>query len=357
MPERESDVLRASMAVLRERLPNSWTLKTQRRALTTDDRRVDQIADLTSPDGQSITLLVEAKRLITPRDVQPILDQLAASRDGRQQHPALPVLVARYLPESARQRIARAGAGYIDVTGNVRISADRPGLLLVDRGADSDPWRGPGRPRAGLRGEPAARVVRALVDFAPPYSVPELAERAGSSTGATYRVIEFLQEEELLVRQARGPITDVRWRQLLMRWSEDYGLTSNPVSLFIEPRGLGVFLKQLGAADNLKYALTGSLAAQHLAPFAPPRQAVVYADDPAELVTATGVRRTQTGGNVLLVTPRYDVVFERAQINGGVRVVAPSQTVVDLLTGPGRNPSESTALLDWMERNEPAWRD
>jgi hypothetical protein len=40
----------------------------------------------------------------------------------------------------------------------------------------------------------------------------------------------------------------------------------------------------------------------------------------------------------------------------GISYVAPSQAVADLLTGPGRNPSEAEALLDWMRKNEDAWR-
>ena len=34
----------------------------------------------------------------------------------------------------------------------------------------------------------------------------------------------------------------------------------------------------------------------------------------------------------------------------------PAQVAVDLLTGPGRNPGEAVALMDWMERNERALR-
>ncbi len=33
-----------------------------------------------------------------------------------------------------------------------------------------------------------------------------------------------------------------------------------------------------------------------------------------------------------------------------------SQVAVDLLTGPGRNPAEGQALLDWMETDERTWR-
>jgi hypothetical protein len=35
---------------------------------------------------------------------------------------------------------------------------------------------------------------------------------------------------------------------------------------------------------------------------------------------------------------------------------SPSQVAVDLLTGPGREPSEGEELLLWMKGNEAAWR-
>ncbi len=349
-------MLRRALLTLSDHLPSGWTATGQEQYPTPSDRQIDMVVDVMSPDGESVRFVVEAKRSIVPKDVDTVLGQLAAYARDLEPNRVLPVLVARYLPPSTRQRIAEAGAGYIDATGNIRITADRPALFLSDRGADSDPWRGPGRPRSGLRGEPAARVVRALVDFAPPYSVPELVERAGSSTGATYRVVEFLKQEGLITRDPPGPITAVRWRELLMRWSEDYGLATNPVSTFIEPRGLDVFIDRLRGLTAVKYALSGSLAAEKWAWVAPARQAVIYADDPAKFVDATGVRPTEVGANVVVVTPKYDVVFDRTASVKGIRTAAPSQVVVDLLTGPGRNPSEAIGLLDWLEANEPVWR-
>jgi hypothetical protein len=50
------------------------------------------------------------------------------------------------------------------------------------------------------------------------------------------------------------------------------------------------------------------------------------------------------------------VAFERPGEAGGLRMAALSPAAVDLSSGPGRNPSEASALLDWMERNESAWR-
>ena len=355
-PEREADVLRAALDLLRERLPATWALdaavEPERR-----DPRVDAELRLRAPDGGEVTVLVEAKRLLNTRDVPVALEQLQRVATGRGEEDAVLVLAARYLAPTTRERIVAAGAGYVDLTGNVQLAAERPALLVRDRGADRDPWRGPGRPRGTLKGPPAARVVRALVDIAPPYSVPGLAERAGASTGATYRVVEFLEEQELVERERRGPITDVRWRPLLERWSRDYGFAqSNTVATFLEPRGLGALTARLAAASELDYALTGSLAAERFAAYAPARLAMLYVQDIAAAVALLELRSTTTGANVALASGDYDVVFERTQVVNGLRLAAVSQAAVDLLTGPGRNPSEAVALLDWMESNEPAWR-
>jgi hypothetical protein len=351
-PETAAELLRAVIDVVQQRLPASWALHTEG-----SKDGVDAVVRLTAPDGVAIVLLVQAKRLLNTRDVSPALESIRRAAPGRgSDAEVLPVLAARYLAPATRERITESGAGYVDATGNLRLIAERPALFLADRGTDRDPWRGPGRPRGTLQGPPAARVVRALADFAPPYTVPDLARRGGASTGATYRVIEFLEEEDLLTRDRYGPITDVRWRAMLERWSNDYGFArSNTVQTFLEPRGLSTLTERLAASD-LGYAVTGSLAAERAAPYAPPRLATVYVRDLAGAAETLGLRRTDTGANVALATGKYDVVFDRTETADGLRVAALTQVAVDLLDGPGRNPSEAIALLDWMEADESRWR-
>src|SRR5438128_11193866 len=67
-PEREADVLRAAVELLRERLPISWTLDATIEAARRDPR-VDAELKLRAPDGGEVTILVEAKRLLNTRDV------------------------------------------------------------------------------------------------------------------------------------------------------------------------------------------------------------------------------------------------------------------------------------------------
>jgi len=303
-----------------------------------------------------VRFLVEVKRTVPPRDLPFVRAQLRTYAEGFP-WPVVPMLIARYLPPSTREWLDGETLSYADATGNIRITADRPALFLRDIGATTDPWRGPGRPRGTLIGEPPARVVRALVDYRPPLSVPQLVKLSGASTGATYRVVKFLEEEALIRRPPRGPIEEVRWRQLLERWSKDYGFQrSNKVGTYLQPRGIQRLATDLAKVTDTRYAVTGSLAAQKWAPYAPSKAAMVYADDADELARRLDLRPVDTGANVLLATAAFDVVFERTESFKDLTVVPPSQAVVDLLTGPGRNPTEAQALLDWMEKHAQQWR-
>ncbi len=352
--EREADVLRAALDVLRARLPATWELDSE---IPAARRGVDAQFRIKTPDGNEILAFVEVRRLLNTRDIPVALEKLRRAVSPATNSAVALVLVARYLAPATREQIVKSGAGYIDATGNIYLASDSPALLLRDRGADQDPWRGPGRPRGTLKGAPAARVVRALVDFAPPYSVPDLAERAGASTGAAYRVIEFLEEQQLVERAQRGPITNVRWRAILERWSNDYGFErSNTVTTFLEPRGLEALEARLRATPELEYALTGSMAAKDVAPYATARLAMLYVRDIGTAASALGLRKATTGANVALAAGDSDVALARTRLADGLRCAALSQVAVDLMSGPGRNPSEAVALLDWMEEHVNVWR-
>jgi len=357
-PEREEDVLRRSLDYVAQRLPSGWGFAVAEQARV-GSFCVDAVVELRAPDGDRVLLLVEAKRALATRDVTNALEQLERARE-KLDRPAEAVLmlVARYLPASTRARIEQRGAAYADATGNLRVVLDRPALFLRDTGAARDPWRGPGRPRGSLKGPPAARVVRALVDFTPPFTVPELVQRSGASTGATYRVVELLEREALIERRPRGQITTVDWRALLERWSANYGFQqSNTVVSCLQPRGLSALAEGLRASPGLRYVLTGSLAAERFAPYAPSRLAAIYVDRFDEAADRLDLREVDSAANVLLATgDYYDAVYERSQDIDGLRIAAPSQIAVDLLTAPGRGPAEAQALLDWMGANESAWR-
>lgn len=356
-PESARQVLRACVDAINSRLPAEWTL-VAREGAPIGSKQVDVVLRLADPAGAAIDLVVEAKRVVERRDLGRIRDRLeGVIREGGGEAKGL--VAARYLAPQVRAELERLGLSYVDATGNMRIAVDRPAIFVSDRVTDRDPWRGPGRPRASLKGEPAARVVRTLIDYRGPLSISELIKLSGASTGATYRVRDYLTEEGLLEQLPDATYRAPDWQKLLRGWAADYTLPPVSTQTFIAPRGIDSLTKRAAQVDGLVYAVTGSLAAAEWAPYAPSKLARVYVQDIAAAADWLDLRPTEVGQNVLLVEPKGpdSIVFENTwTARNGVRLAAPSQVAVDLLNGPGRNPAEGEALIAWMSTNERAWR-
>jgi len=357
-PRTEREVIDRAASAIRNCLSEDWTFEILLEVALAGGRRADAVFQIEALDQASAIVFVEAKTAVEVRDVPGLSRRLRGFTEGASPPPSPYGLVAaRYLSAPVRERLREEGLNYVDATGNLFLSLKKPTLFLRDVGAASDPWRGSGRPRDSFRGPIAARVIRALVDFAPPMSVPQLIERSGASTGAVYRVVDFLERQDLLGREPRKPITRVDWRGILERWSRDYNPNLEEAAMrLLAPRGIPSVRDRLDEIRDIDYVLTGSSAAAYFEEYAQARLALVYTDEPERLAERLDLRPVETGANVLLVRPQDKVVYERAEEREGVRIAAPSQIAVDLLSGPGRGPAEAQALLDWMESNEPAWR-
>lgn len=343
----ETQTLHTVERLVNAALPPRWTFRSRREA-PNGARRADALWSLTAPDGSTATFVVEAKRALYGSQVDQVLTKLAA-------FDAIPFVASPYLSPSLRAALTQRGVSYGDTTGNLRLLADAPGLLVERAGATKDPWPSDETLRS-LRGRGAGRAVRALVDFRAPYGVRELAKRSGVPLGTLSRVLDLLARDGLVTREQGGAVTSIDWEGAIRRWAQDYDFaTSNHVVTFLEPRGLDQIASRL-ADVKWTYAATGAFAAQRYAPIAPARQAAIYVEDIARTAERLRLRPAESGANVLLVESYDPVVFDRATVRDGLHVVAATQLAVDLLTGPGREPSEGAELLAWMGKNEDAWR-
>lgn len=349
----ERQVLGTTEDVIRRAMPAGWTVKIDRE-VSRGGSRIDGLMKLTSPSGEAVTFLIEAKRSLTTKTLEAALDQIAGYLDAVDTE-ALPLIAAGYLSPSAQAMVVQRGASYVDTTGNLLLSSSQPGLFIHLGGATKDPWPDD-QPLRSLRGRGASRAVRALVDFRPPYGVRELASRAELAPATLSRVIDLLERDTVLTRDDRGGVVDLDWTAAIRRWSQDYELRkSNSVTRYLDPRGLPAISEKLGRT-KWRYAVTTSLAAQRFAPIAPTRTAVIYVEDVLGAAERLSLQPADAGANVLLVEPFDPVVFERTMERDDLVTAAPTQVAVDLLTGPGREPSEGEELLDWMKKNEDAWR-
>jgi Transcriptional regulator, AbiEi antitoxin, Type IV TA system len=234
-------------------------------------------------------------------------------------------------------------------------SLDEPFIYIRSQGANSDPWR-ENRPVHSLKGPAAGRVVRALCDFRPPYGIRDLSARATIPVASVSRIVQLLEREALVVRGKAGEVVDVHWKELIQRWAEDYTFSgSNRVSSYFDPRGPHNLIDRLEQAA-IQYAITGSFAAAQVAPHAPPRLATIYTEKVNDLAREMRLQPVESGMNIVLAQPFDPVVFDRTWTKDGRTYAALSQVAPDLMTGPGRAPSEAEELLRWMGEHEDVWR-
>ena len=361
----ETKLLDMAVEAIGTRLPPRWRLLNRGKGKAgqppqDSSSRIDAIWELRDPDGSSCDIMVEVKgKPVEPRMVGSVASQLRALSESRYgQVGAIPayMLVSTYLSPLTRERLTEAGISCADSTGNIRFAVDRPAVYIETQGADRNPFRAD-RPLCSLKGGRAARVVRGLLDYRPPFGTRELAGETGSSAAMVSRVSGLLEPDEIVTKESpRGRIVLVDWESLACRWAVDYDFaSSNALTTWLEPRGTKALFSRL-RDTGIRYAVTGSFAGYRLAPIAEPRLAALYVDDPDDDARSLELRPAETGGNVLLVRPFDPVVFERTEHDDGITFARVTQVLLDLMTGPGRGPTEAEALLEWMRDNEDTWK-
>lgn len=344
----EEELLEATRDLIARRLPPRWTVE-----LPGEGKPADLVVKDPSKSGRVV--LVEAKREFGPGDIQAF--GTALWRRLRQQSGDTPILlVAPYLSYRAREMLAEENISYLDLTGNVRIALDYPGLFIMTEGAQRDPYAT--KPARGLRGAKVGAVVRVLADVVPPYSASDVARAAQVTEGYVSRVLETLAKEGLIDRPSRGPILGVDWPAILRRRAQSMDLfTQERAYRYVSRSGPRQVLNALGERPvGERAVVTGSFAAARLVRVATPALLAVYATKPPSLADELGLFAVEEGADTILLRPDNESVFERTEKEKGVEWAAPSQIVIDSLSGGGRMPAEGEAAIDWMRKNESRWR-
>jgi hypothetical protein len=339
VPRTTRQLFEAALSALGQLVPPEWAVEVRRRSGTGGAIRV------TSPDevAGEITVVVDD-------DLEP---RKAAGLDK----PLSPTLIAAsWLSPRTRELLDERGVGYLDLTGNVRLIVDRPGLMIQTEGAQRNPAPAPTH-SPGLRGPKAWALMRTLVETRPPYGVTDLATAVDADPGYISRLLTALDDELLITRPPRGPVEQVEWEPLIRQLTSTYSLLdSNETTSWVASAGPEQFLNDLVAHRSLAWAVTGSFAASELVSVAASEIVVVYSDDPERIAELTRLQPVRRGGNVVIALPYDRIVFERTWSRGNVTCVSPAQLTVDCLTGPGRMPSEGEALLDWLRKRAPRWQ-
>jgi hypothetical protein len=338
MPRRAS--IDVAVGQLREVLPDGWKASVGRGDPNGPSIRV------AGPNGATADLEVTSLKDSSPRSVAQL---------GERDRPS--IVVADWLSNRSRALLRARGVSYIDATGNAEVRLSEPGLFVRTEGARRNPSP---RPTKGpsLRGPKAWALLRTLAEVPPPLGVRELAESVAVDAGYVSRALRVLEDEILITRMPRGPVTDVDWEGVLRRAATTYGFfDANETSTWVAPSGPDRFVADLAGKRAGRWAITGSFAASRLAPVAAPEVAMVYAEDVERIARAGRLLPATRGANVIVAEPYELVVFERTVSSGDDTYVSTAQVALDCLTGNARMPAEGEAVLAWMRKNEPRWRN
>jgi DNA-binding transcriptional ArsR family regulator len=358
-PLTEDALLEQGLAKLREVLGEKWTV-TQETDPYVDEpvalAKPDTLLQISTPDNNNGRVLVEVELNPQPSRIRdrllPKIQLLRRIQGGQ----ASALLIAPWISPQTADLLDTWGVNYLDLTGNVALRMDRPGLIIRVPGAAKDP-----RPRAqqrGLRGPRAGSLVRVLADVRPPYRVQNLAEAAGVSQPYVSRLLDSLEDQGLIRRRLRR-VESVDWEALLRLRAEQAPLLKiNDYVGYLAPNGIDAFeasLPKLSTSDLTTLAVTGSAAASAVAPLAIGGQAMLYAGS-LDLIKRFGLLPVHQAPDLILLRPKDPAPFRERRVIKGVPHVALSQLVLDCLSGPGRLPAAGEAVLDTMRGHEDEWR-
>ncbi|WP_157930724.1 hypothetical protein [Glycomyces xiaoerkulensis] len=343
-------------------LPEGWDLELIPADRSGSDQGFDYV--ITGPDGNQALITVEAKVQVSPANVPRMaakLRDVQAALRGGPHASTKAVIVSNFISKRSQELLEAAGIGWFDPTGNTKVETDRPSLFIRQSGADQDPNPDTeDRRKKSLRGPGAARVVRALLDGASDTRVHALAANANVGAATSARVLGYLAQEHLVERDEHATVRRVHKRSLVRAWARDYGITrTNHTTTVLAPRGLDWVVEQL-AERRLPHVLTGSAALRRYLPegipaVTPLSLLAIYSEQTPALQRELRLRNTERGANVLLIEPFDQAVLQRTRDIDGHRYSAPSQTVVDLLTSPGRGPEEAEQLIEVLAQNDKEW--
>jgi hypothetical protein len=299
-------------------------------------------------NGKPMTLLVEAKSDVYPRDAREAVWQLRTFQNtlSRSAGPAeiVPVLISNSLSESAKGLLREEKIGYFEEGGSLFLTKGDLYILL-----DRPPSKKAARITRNIFSGSRASVLLALMQ-APQswHNVKDLSDKALVSPGTVSQVFSELEKREWAVSRGGGPNKERKLqdpRSILDAWSGHamQSPRSRATRYFVpslKPEELMHRIdqrcKELGAA----YAITGEWAAQIYSPFLSSISQVrcrFPADQPISNLTADlGARVVTEGSNFEAIETHSHGPFLFCEEHRGVRLANPVVVYLDLLRFGGR---------------------
>ncbi|MCK4343050.1 MAG: hypothetical protein KAY37_15150 [Phycisphaerae bacterium] len=296
-------------------------------------------------------LLIEARTNGQPRPARDAVNEILVwlrDRPG-----AYGVFMAPYISPRAAEICSSQNIGYIDLSGNCRLSFGH--VYICQEGRPNRFARK--RDLRSLYAAKASRVLRVLLhDPRRRWKLVSLAKEARISLGQASNVKKLLADREWIRTDKDGIVLEAP-EELLAEWAENYNYRRNIVHDYYSLYSVGDIERELAQtcrAAGVTYAFTGFSAAERLAPATRYTRVTAFVDgDIGDIARRMKFREVPSGANVSLLTPYDGGVFHGAQEIGGAMVAAPVQTYLDLRGYHVRGQEAADVLLREVIR--PKW--
>ena len=311
------------------------------------DRGHDAQVDL-RVGGKAVTLLIEMKKDVYPRDVRQVLWQLRDSA-RRWPHPeekpeAAFFLIARSISPGAKELLRNKRVGYYDSGGSLFLPADNI-YVYVDKPPPKSLSRSIRSVFSGRRTQVLHAVLLRHREW---FRVKDIANQARVSPATASQVLTELEKFEWVVSRGQGPGKERHLQEpgaLLDAWVNQQAVM-RPLSMrrYFVPsaraEGLVEQFAEVCAESEAEYAITHEAAGQRYAPFLSTISQVRcrLLDGPAadRALGALDARVVEQGANLAVIEAKSpgELLF-RESVNG-IWLAGAVQVFLDLMRSEGR---------------------
>lgn len=297
--------------------------------------------------GKPLTLIIEAKKSVYPRDVRQILwqvRQFGAFERIAGHDMLVPLLASESISPGAKELLRKERVGYFDTGGSLYVPA-QGAYIFIDK---PPPKTLEKSVRSLFKGKRAQVLHALLIKHEEWFGVKELAELAHVSSGTASESLSALERFDWLESRGQGPSKErflANPGALLDEWTrQPAGNRQRSERRYYVPSldtdALMEKLAHLCSAHGAEYAFTREAAAQIYAPFLSSLSRVACRMAPGDAMdTVLGelnARIVSEGTNLVVIeTPSQGEFLFRERIRGIV-LVSPVQVYLDLMQGKGR---------------------
>ena len=311
------------------------------------DRGYDAQVDL-RVGGKAVTLLIEMKKDVYPRDVRQVVGQLRDSARGwphpEEKQEAVFFLIAQSISPGAKELLRNEQVGYYDSGGslflpggNIYVYVDKPPPKSLSRSI-----------RSVFSGRRAQVLHAALLRHREWFGVNDIANQARVSPATASQVLMEMEKFEWVVSRGRGPGKERHLQEpgaLLDAWVAQLTVM-RPLSMrrYFVPsarsEGLVEKFAEVCAESKAEYAITHAAAGQRYAPFLSTVSQVRcrLLDGPAaeRALGALDARVVDQGANLAVIEVKSpgELLF-RESVNG-IWLASVVQVYLDLMRSEGR---------------------